>query len=106
METALYRTVQEALTNVLKHAQAGRLSLIVERRSDHVLAIVEDNGRGFDVEAVMGEPDAGGRLGLLGMHERVGLVGGILEVESRPGGGTTLFNRIPLEDEREAADHV
>jgi PAS domain S-box-containing protein len=105
VETALYRTVQEALTNVLKHARAARVSLIVERRADQVLAIVEDNGRGFDVEAVMGAPDAGGRLGLLGMQERVALVGGTLEVESRPGGGTSLFIHIPLRDEREAADH-
>ena len=77
----------------------------MERRADHVLAIVEDNGRGFDVEAVIGAPDAGRRLGLLGMQERVALVGGTLEVESGPGGGTSLFIHIPLRDEREAADH-
>jgi PAS domain S-box-containing protein len=105
VETALYRTAQEALTNVLKHAGAGRVSLIVERRPDHVLAIVEDDGRGFDVEAVMGAPDAGRRLGLLGMQERVALVGGSLEVESTPGGGTSLFVRIPLGDEGEADQH-
>ena len=103
VETALYRTVQEALTNVLKHARAGRVSLIVERRPDHVLAIVEDDGRGFDVEAVMAAPDAAGRLGLLGMHERVALVGGTLEIESGAG-GTTLFIRVPLPAEGEV-DH-
>jgi PAS domain S-box-containing protein len=104
VETALYRTVQEALTNVLKHARAGRVSLIVERRPDHVLAIVEDDGRGFDVEAVMGAPDVGTRLGLLGMQERVALVGGTLEIESSPGGGTSLFVRIPLPDAGEGDD--
>jgi signal transduction histidine kinase len=106
VETAAYRIVQEALTNVLKHAGAGRVSLIVERRPDHVLAIVEDDGRGFDVEAVMGAPDAGRRLGLLGMQERVALVGGSLEIESSPGGGTSLFVRIPLTDEGEGDDHA
>ncbi|MBV8605983.1 MAG: PAS domain S-box protein [Singulisphaera sp.] len=105
VETALYRVVQEALTNVLKHAQAGRVSLIVERRPDHVLAIVEDDGRGFDVEAVMGAPDAARRLGLLGMQERVALVRGELEVESSPGGGTSLFIRIPLRDDGEVDEH-
>lgn len=105
VETALYRTVQEALTNVLKHAGAGGVSLIVERRADHVLAIVEDDGRGFDVEAVMTAPDARGRLGLLGMQERVALVGGTLEIESSSVGGTSLFVRIPLAGSEEAVDH-
>lgn len=101
VETALYRTVQEAMTNVFKHANAGRVSLIVERRADDILAIVEDDGRGFEVEAVMRAPDAVGRLGLLGMQERVALVGGALEIESSPGGGTSLFVRIPLSDDGE-----
>jgi PAS domain S-box-containing protein len=105
VETALYRTAQEALTNVMKHAGAGRVSLIVERRPDHVLAIIEDDGRGFDIEAVMGAPDARNRLGLLGMQERVALVGGTLEIESTPGGGTSLFVRIPLPQAPEANLH-
>src|SRR4029453_9639900 len=52
-ETALYRIAQEALTNVLKHSGADRVSFIFERRSDHVLAVIEDNGTGFEVETVM-----------------------------------------------------
>jgi signal transduction histidine kinase len=96
IETTVYRVVQEALTNVLRHAHAQRLSLLLERRHDHVLAIVEDDGSGFDAEAVMAAPDIQGRLGLLGMQERVGLVGGVLEIESTRGVGTTLFVRIPL----------
>jgi signal transduction histidine kinase len=103
VETALYRTAQEALTNVLKHARAGRVSLIVERRADHVLAIVEDDGRGFDVKAVMSAPDVGARLGLLAMQERVALVGGTLEIESGAG-GTSLFVQIPLAAEEESDD--
>jgi PAS domain S-box-containing protein len=104
VETALYRVAQEGLTNVLKHAQASRVSVIVERSDDHVLAIVEDNGRGFEVEAVLGEPDARHRLGLLGMEERVTQLGGTLEIESSPGGGTSLFIRMPLSGEGKA-DH-
>lgn len=101
LETTLYRIVQEALTNVLKHAHAKRVSLILERHDDHVRAIIEDNGQGFDVEAVM--PGAGeeSRLGLLGMKERLALVEGTLEIESSPGTGTTLFVRIPLSSKEE-----
>lgn len=96
VETALYRVAQEALTNVLKHSRASRVSVIVERREEMALAIIEDNGRGFEVEAVLGDPDARNRLGLLGMEERVMQVGGTLEIESSPGRGASLFIRIPL----------
>lgn len=94
-EAALYRVAQEALTNVLRHARASAVSVLIERRPDHVLLIVEDNGRGFDVEAVLGAPDAAGKLGLLGMQERVTLVGGTLNLESTAGRGTTVFVRVP-----------
>jgi anti-sigma regulatory factor (Ser/Thr protein kinase) len=95
IETALYRIVQEAFTNVLKHAQAKRISLILERRRDHVLVIVEDNGQGFDAEEVINAPHPERHLGLIGMRERAALVGGTLSIESAPGGGTTVFVRIP-----------
>jgi signal transduction histidine kinase len=97
VETTLYRVVQEALTNVLRHAQARRVSVLLERRPDSVLAIVEDDGRGFDAEAVRAAPGAQDRLGLLGMQERVALVGGTLDIESTAGAGTTLFVRVPLD---------
>jgi len=96
-ETTLYRITQEALTNVLRHAKAQRVSVLLERRPDHVLLIVEDDGRGFDAQAVLKAPGAHGRLGLLGMQERVILVNGTFEIESAPGAGTTVFVRIPLE---------
>jgi PAS domain S-box-containing protein len=96
LETHLYRIVQEALTNVHKHAQAERVSIVMERRHDHLLVIIEDDGRGFDQEAAT-TPRAGmPRLGLLGMKERVASVGGELQVESAAGKGTSLFIRIPL----------
>jgi PAS domain S-box-containing protein len=96
IETAVYRVVQEALTNVLKHAQARRVSVVLQRFSNQVLAVVEDDGRGFDAEALMGSAEAEGRLGLLGMQERAALVGGTLTVESTPAAGTTVIARIPL----------
>jgi signal transduction histidine kinase len=96
VETAVYRIVQEALTNVLKHARAGRVSVILEHRHDQLLTIVEDDGRGFDTQAVRSLPGEGHGLGLLGMQERVALVGGNLNIESEPGAGTTLVIRIPV----------
>ena len=95
IETTLYRVIQEALTNVRKHASAGCVSLILERRDNHVRAIIEDDGCGFDVEAVMSAPESDRKLGLLGMRERLALVFGTLEIESTRGAGTTLFVRIP-----------
>jgi len=96
VETTVYRIVQEALTNVLKHAAASRVSVIVERRRGHVLVIVEDDGRGFDAEAAARSLAAGCGLGLLGMRERVALVGGALDFDSAPGGGATVRARIPV----------
>jgi PAS domain S-box-containing protein len=96
IEITLYRTAQEALTNVIKHAQAEHVSLILERCSEAVLAVVEDDGRGFNVEAVLGAPISERRLGLLGMQERVELVGGMLTIESARGAGTTVVARIPV----------
>jgi PAS domain S-box-containing protein len=96
LETHLYRIVQEALTNVLKHAEAERVSLVMERRQDHLLVIIEDDGRGFDQEAATGPRAGMPRLGLLGMKERVASVGGEMQVESAAGRGTSLFIRVAL----------
>jgi PAS domain S-box-containing protein len=94
VETTFYRFVQEALTNILKHAKATNVSVILTNRNNGVQAIVEDDGRGFDVEAMMSLPVGERRLGLLGMAERVSLVGGRFSVESTPSVGTTLFVSI------------
>jgi signal transduction histidine kinase len=91
-ETALYRIAQEALTNVAKHAQAANVDVILERRADNVLLIIEDDGVGFDsVQAGSGQ---GQGFGLLGMQERAGLVGAMLEIESSAGKGTTVIVRM------------
>jgi PAS domain S-box-containing protein len=100
-ETTLYRIAQEALTNVAKHSGARNVELILERRADHVLLIVEDDGAGFD-------PGAGTRgFGLLGMQERASLVGASLEIESAVGRGTTILVRMAAAPAAEAlTDHA
>jgi two-component system CheB/CheR fusion protein len=98
IEITLYRLVQECLTNILKHAQATDVSLIIERRADAVRLIVEDNGVGFDVAAAQQNAHAARRLGLIGMQERVAQLDGTMSIESEPGRGTTIIVRIPLAD--------
>jgi signal transduction histidine kinase len=91
VETALYRIVQEALTNVAKHAQAQAVTLLLTRQARSVSLLIEDDGRGFD-EATTRQ-DA---LGLVGMRERTGLLGGRFTVESTAGRGTTIAVDVPL----------
>lgn len=96
VETSLYRIAQEALTNAARHAEAHTVDVLLERRDDTVVLIVEDDGRGFDAARRLhsdAAPD--GHLGLLGMRERATLVGGRFTLESSPGQGTTIFVEIP-----------
>jgi PAS domain S-box-containing protein len=97
VEETIYRVVLESLTNVGKHARANRVSLILERRDSEARAIIEDDGIGFDPEELK-SADGRRRLGLLGMEERAGMVHGALTMESRPGSGTTVFLRVPIQD--------
>jgi signal transduction histidine kinase len=90
-ETALYRLVQEALTNVVKHAEASQVSIVLTRRDGGVTALIEDDGHGFDVDQV-----DSAALGLVGMRERLALLGGTLAIESPPGEGTTIAAYLPL----------
>ena len=90
-ETAIYRIVQEALTNVIKHASAHSVSIVVTGSDRLVRAIVEDDGAGFAVGKVREHA-----LGLVGMRERAQLLGGRLDVESSPGSGTTIVAELPL----------
>lgn len=91
IETAIYRIVQESLTNVARHAAARSVSVLVERRGGEVIAIIEDDGRGFNPR-----PFNGRHLGLAGMRERAELLGGKFTIESRPGQGTSVHVQIPL----------
>ena len=90
LEAAMYRIVQEALTNVVKHAEVERAVVTVGEVGDHVELRVHDDGRGFDPSA----PGAG--FGLLGMHERIDLLGGDFDVASEAGRGTTITVRLPV----------
>jgi signal transduction histidine kinase len=90
VETALYRIVQEALTNIVKHARATAVSIVLAPKDRAVTALIEDDGRGFT-------PDGSGEgLGLLGMGERLALLGGRLKIESSHGAGTTIVAEVPL----------
>ena len=91
METALYRIVQEAFTNVLKHADASRVSVKLSRGDGTVALVVHDDGKGFDQAGIRD-----GSLGLTGMRERVALLGGRLTIESSEGAGTLLRAEVPV----------
>jgi signal transduction histidine kinase len=91
VETALYRIVQEALTNVIKHSRASGVSVLLRRKPDSVAAVIEDDGQGFDVD----ETRDGG-LGLIGMRERIELIDGRLLVESSSSGGTSVVAEVPV----------
>jgi len=94
-ETALYRVLQEALTNVVRHAGATKVTVILTGADRRVTMIVEDDGRGFD-ERERDYPPLLRRLGLVGMRERLSMVGGSIEWETSPDQGTTLFVRVPV----------
>jgi signal transduction histidine kinase len=91
IETALYRIVQEALTNVVKHAQAHTISVVLTKRGGSVTALIEDDGQGFDPSQGSGDG-----LGLLGMRERIALLRGRVAVESSKGSGTTVVVEVPV----------
>lgn len=93
VETTLYRVLQEALTNVAKHAEAGRVGIILRASSREVVLVVEDDGRGFLWDQKELPSTA---MGLRGIHERLALVSGRMEIETSPGRGTTLLVSVPL----------
>ena len=102
VETTLYRIAQEALNNAAKYSRAGRVEVILERRHDSVLLVVEDDGIGFEAE---GDVKRQG-FGLVGMRERAALVGASVEIESAPGQGTTVLVRINVPSgARSSASH-
>jgi PAS domain S-box-containing protein len=95
VETALFRVAQEALTNVHKHAPSARVKISLQRLNDSVRLQVRDWGPGFDPEKPANGGGPGERLGLSSMRERVALLGGHLEIHSRPGEGTEVVAEIP-----------
>jgi PAS domain S-box-containing protein len=99
VETTLYRIAQEALNNAAKYSRAGRVEVILERRHDSVLLVVEDDGIGFEADGSV----KGQGFGLVGMRERAALVGGNVEIESAPGRGTTILVRIDVPSSRSSS---
>jgi signal transduction histidine kinase len=94
VETALYRVVQEAMANVVRHAHATRVDVLLEHRGDRVFVMVEDDGVGFEPDLV----DRGNHFGLLGIQERAEALGGTLTLESTPGAGTTIAVEVASAD--------
>ena len=94
IETALFRVVQESLTNVALHAQATRVDVVINIRNEHIIAIIEDDGVGFTPIS----PTIESHLGLFGMRERVEMLRGKLTIESSPGKGTAVKVEVPYDD--------
>ncbi|OIN92370.1 MAG: hypothetical protein AUJ20_07980 [Comamonadaceae bacterium CG1_02_60_18] len=94
-ETACFRIVQEALTNISRHAQAQHVDISLRREANHMVLLVADDGCGFDPPAMRERAATGASLGVLGMQERATLVGGQLDIRSEPGQGSTVELRCP-----------
>ena len=105
VETTAYRIVQEALTNVARHAGVDVVTVRVWANADTLSLQIEDRGRGFDPEVALASPRS---IGLAGMQERVMLLHGHLTIQSRPGAGTQLTAELPLHGQtlRETDDHI
>jgi signal transduction histidine kinase len=84
------------LNNILKHAGAKSVNVLLEERDDLLILIIEDDGEGFKPETGRRNGSPGKGLGLIGMRERTALLGGTLEIETRPGEGTTIYARVPV----------
>lgn len=94
VETALFRVVQEAVTNAARHARASRVDVLLEHRGDRVMVMIEDDGVGFDPQALQD----GEHFGLLGLRERAEALDGSLTLESTPGAGTTVVVEVASAD--------
>ena len=95
IEVGLYRVATEALSNIIAHASASRASVIILRQNSRIMLLVEDDGCGFDYAAV--RKDLEHCQGLIGMEERIALMGGTFRIESTPQNGTTLRAEVPVE---------
>jgi signal transduction histidine kinase len=96
IETMFFRITQEAVSNILRHAQAKVVDFWLGGEDDKIVLKIRDDGRGFDVQEISGHALSRKQLGLLGIQERVSLVGGDLFLESNPGSGTRLLIKIPV----------
>jgi len=94
----LYRFLQEALTNAVRHGHATEIQVRLERDAEQVCLAVEDNGQGFDTQRVLSGQENPKSMGLIGMQERIKMVGGRLEIDSKPGCGARLIAHVPVEE--------
>ena len=101
IETACFRIVQEALTNISRHAHASKVRIDLCRQADEMVLTVADNGQGFDVAAMHERAASGASLGVLGMQERATLLGGRLDIQSQPGQGSVVELRCPWRKQEE-----
>lgn len=98
VETAVYRVIQEALTNVARHAHARNVRIELRHEGGRLQCVIRDDGAGFDVTTVLSHANGSKGLGLLGIRERLSAVGGTVDVQSEPGRGTSLVVMIPMEE--------
>jgi signal transduction histidine kinase len=103
IETACFRIAQEALTNITRHAQAGQVEISLRREGEEMVLCVQDDGLGFDIEAMRLRAVQGASLGVLGMQERANLIGGQLNIQSVPGQGSTVRLSCPWRSHTETA---
>jgi signal transduction histidine kinase len=96
VELAVFRILQEELTNVRKHSNADSVRIKTERRGDDLYLVVEDDGIGFDPQSLAAEQESGKHLGLVAIRERAELLGGEMTIDSEPGRGTRIIVRIPM----------
>jgi signal transduction histidine kinase len=96
LDTTVFRVIQEAVSNALRHARATMIRVTLRTESDALRVVIEDDGVGFDPEAVGQRVKRGEHLGLLGMTERVRNAGGTIELDSRPGAGSRLEVTVPF----------
>jgi signal transduction histidine kinase len=94
-ESSLFRIVQEALNNIRRHAKATEATVVIDFSGNKVKVAISDNGRGFELAGGVDDLPRSGKLGLVGMQERARLLGGTLEVQSKPSKGTTIIIEVP-----------
>jgi signal transduction histidine kinase len=95
-EMSVYRIIQESLSNILKHAEAATAQVIIKKSERNLTVLISDDGKGFDLNAMSVKEAGEGGFGLLGIAERVKMLDGTQEIESKVGGGTTVLIKIPL----------
>ncbi|MDA3791673.1 MAG: ATP-binding protein [Desulfobacula sp.] len=96
IETVLYRIAQESLNNIIKHADAKKVTVHLENKGKTIALTIEDDGKGFDVNEINARRAREKKIGLLGMEERTALMGGKFLIQSQKGHGTQIFVEIPL----------